>query len=384
MQIDQAYLLATLQQAVAIPSVLPREEALAAFVADELRNLGLEPEWDEVAPGRPNVYAAAELGSAEEMQLLTGHLDTVDVAANWETDPFAPVVRDGKLYGLGAYDMKSGLICALAALKALLADRSLHGKLGRIAFAAPVDEEGLGLGARALLNTEYGRSAGVFLTEPFGFDGLADAVPLGMTGKVLYRLVVEGKMAHGFHPERGRNAVEAAARIVAALGDLPLYQHPDYGRGNYSTLKFEGGYREYAIVVPERCEVIITRLTVPGESRDSAVADMQQLIDSLDLDCRVSIETPPPFYAPFELDTTGRLARSFVAAHEAVLGQAPRFAFARGITDANIYGAEGGMPTILFGPGGDGAHECNEYVKIATLEPVAATLAQSCVAFFTA
>jgi acetylornithine deacetylase len=240
----------------------------------------------------------------------------------------------------------------------------------------------LGLGAKALLTTEYGKSAGILLPEPFGGRNLNPAVPLGLTGKVLYRLIVKGKMAHGFYPERGRNAVEAAGKIMAALDQLTLHEHPRYGHSNTSTLKIDGGYQEYAIVVPERCEVIITRLTVPGESRDSLIADMRQLIESLGLDCTVTIKTPAPFYEPFVIDTDSRLAKHFGQAHRAVVGRAPTFDFLTGITDANIYAAEGNMPTIMYGPDGGGAHECNEYVEIDSLAPVAQVFAESCVAYF--
>jgi acetylornithine deacetylase/succinyl-diaminopimelate desuccinylase-like protein len=278
--------------------------------------------------------------------------------------------------------MKSGLVCALAAFKALIEDSALHNKLGKIAFAATVDEEGLGLGARALLETGYGNSAGILLPEPFGGRNLSPSVPLGLTGKVLYRLTVEGKMAHGFYPRRGRNAVEAAAKIVAALEQLHFHDHPEYGRGNYATLKIDGGYKEYAIVVPEHCQVIITRLTVPGESRDSLVADMRRLIDSLDLDCTVTIETPAPFYEPYLIDTSARLAHSFQRAYQTTLGPPPRFDFLTGIADANIYVAEGNVPTIMYGPNGNGAHECNEYVEIDSLVPVARIIADCCVDYF--
>jgi acetylornithine deacetylase/succinyl-diaminopimelate desuccinylase-like protein len=380
--IDHNYLLATLKKAIQINSVLPHEEALAEFFADEIRKLGLEPEWQVVAKGRPNVYAQADLGPAEDLLLLTGHLDTVDVAANWQSDPLAAVERTGKLYGLGAFDMKSGLVCALTAFKALVEEPARHSKLGKIAFAATVDEEGLGLGAKALLKTHYGKSAGIFLPEPFGGRNLSAALPLGLTGKVLYKLIIKGKMAHGFYPQRGHNAVEAAGKIVAALDRLHLPAHPSYGSGNYATLKIEGGYKEYAIVVPEYCEVVITRLTVPGESRDSVVADMRDLIDSLKLDCSVTIETPPPFYESYEIDTNARLANSFRAAYQATLGVQPKFDFLTGITDANIYVAEGGIPTITYGPNGSGAHECNEYVEIDSLAPVAKIIADSCINYF--
>ena len=176
--------------------------------------------------------------------------------------------------------------------------------------------------------------------------------------------------------------MEAAGKIVAALDQLSLHEHPQYGRGNYSTLKIEGGYRQYAIVVPEHCEVIITRLTVPGESRDSLLTDMRQLIDSLDLNCPVKIETPPPFYDPYVIDTGSRLAKAFRQAHEAVTGAAPTFDFLTGITDANTYVAEGKIATIMVGPSGNGAHECNEYVEIDSLAPVAQVLAGSYARYF--
>ena len=378
-KIDSTYLLTTLKQAIRINSIIPHEEEIAAFFAGKIRELGLEPQWHEVAPGRPNVYASAVLGPAPSFITFTGHLDTVDIAANWLTDPFEPVEKNGRLYGLGSVDMKAGVVCALTAFKALLETNELHPKLGRIGFAATVDEEGYGTGARALLETEYGRSDAIFLSEPyFGAPGTRP-LSLGMTGKVLLKLTVRGKMAHGFMPQQGINAVEDAAKIVAALEQMHLHEHPQFGRGNYSTLKFEGGYQEYAIVVPEYCEVIITRLTVPGESRQSAAADMRALIDSLNLASEVTIETPPPFYEPFILDEDSTLVQTFTAVYQEITGHAPNWAAVHGITDANIYVAEGGIPTITCGPNGDQLHSAGEYVEIATLEPVARIYAETAV-----
>jgi acetylornithine deacetylase/succinyl-diaminopimelate desuccinylase-like protein len=119
-EIDKTYLLDTLKEMIRINSIIPHEEKLAAYIADKIREMGLEPEWHEVAPGRPNVYARADLGNNGRFLTLTGHTDTVDVAANWPTNPFDPVEKDGKLYGLGSMDMKAGVACALTAFKALL------------------------------------------------------------------------------------------------------------------------------------------------------------------------------------------------------------------------------------------------------------------------
>lgn len=375
-QIDTTYLLETLKESIRINSILPHEEAYAHYLAGQIREMGVEPEIEMVAPGRPNVYATARLGPSERFILLTGHSDTVDIADGWKTDPLEPVTQDGRLYGLGSYDMKSGLVCALAAFKALVDAKELHGQLGRVGFAATVDEEGYGLGAKALLQSDYGKCDAILLGEPF-FGTEIHPLPIGITGKVLYKITLYGKQAHGFYPDRGINAIEEAGKIIAALDRLKIGNHPEYGRGNYSTLKIEGGYKEYAIVVPERCEIIITRLTVPGESQTSALQDMQALIDSLDLRCRVEIDTPDPFYEPYLISRETSFAKVFDKTYEDIVGTAPHYSFLKGITDANIYVAEGGIPTITLGPLGNGAHEAGEYVDIDSLAPVAQIFAET-------
>lgn len=374
--IDMDFLVRTLEESIRINSIIPNEEAYAAFLADTIRSIGIEPEWEQVAPGRPNVYASADLGPSDRFILLTGHTDTVDIADGWSTDPFDPVVKDGRMYGLGSFDMKSGLICGLAAFKALVDDPSLHGKLGRVGFAATVDEEGYGAGATALLDTEYAQAHAALLGEPFPGLNHEGVLPLGITGKVLYRLIVQGRQAHGFHPERGINAVEDAAKIIAALEQLPIASHPDYGSGNYSTLKIDGGYQEYAISVPQRCEVIITRLIIPGESKEKALQDMEQLVDSLQLDSSVTIETPPPYYDPYSIDLNTDFVQHFTSAYKRNTHHEAQFGFVRGITDANIY-VPAGIPTINFGPTGAGAHEAGEYVNVAALEPCAQIFAET-------
>lgn len=362
---------------VAVPSVLPNEAALGRFVADALRAMGVQPNWQEVAPGRANVYASVALGPSPAFVTFTGHLDTVPPALGWRTDPFTAVVDGGRMYGLGALDMKAGVACALEAFRSLLTARELHPHLGRIGFAATVDEEGLGLGAKALLETEMAECDLLLLTEPFHGASEDDPVPIAITGKVLYRLRVRGRTTHGFTPERGVNAVEDASRIVAALDRLPIGSHPLIGGGNYSTLKIAGGYREYSVIVPEECEVVVTRLLVPGETRDLAVAQLEELVRSLRLESTVTIDTPPPSYEPVQLDPALPALRLFRDSYRAVLGREPVLSGRRGIVDGNIYMAEGGVPTITFGPAGSGLHEAGEFVELSTLEPVTRVLVET-------
>lgn len=365
-------------------SRLPREEPAAAVVTAWLRReAGVVPRVTEVAAGRPNVTALVEAGPRPGLVTLTGHLDTVLAAEGWDTDPLEPVERDGRLYGLGALDMKSGLSCALEAFRRLTGDPALAPRLGSVGFAATVDEEAYGAGARALLATPLGASDLMILAEPFHGTSATDPVPTVMPGKILYRITVVGQSSHALnHPERGINAVEEAARIVAALADLPLGQHPALGRMSCVTLKIEGGYREYSVVVPERCEVIVTRLLAPGETRAGAVSELEALIAGLDLKAAVTVVAAPPSYDPFEMadDHPGLVA--FGQAYASRLGRAPVLGGLAGITDGNIYQGEGGIPTVIFGPRGQGLHERNEYVELDSLEPVVDIMVDTVLRFF--
>jgi acetylornithine deacetylase/succinyl-diaminopimelate desuccinylase-like protein len=142
-------------------------------------------------------------------------------------------------------------------------------------------------------------------------------------------------------------------------------------------LKIEGGYRQYAAVVPERCVLIVTRLTMPGESRESLIADVRKLIDDLHLDARVSIAIVPPYYEPYRIDLQAPIARDFQAAYRAITGSAPHFAGHRGVVDANVFVAEGGIPTIVCGPRGARHHMAGEYVVAETLPLVARIYAET-------
>jgi acetylornithine deacetylase/succinyl-diaminopimelate desuccinylase-like protein len=356
---------------IRIDSVLPGEKRLAEFIAAEIRSMGLEPELHEVAPGRPNVYACTEPGDAPPRLVFSGHSDTVPPAPDWNTDPFEPVERRGKLYGLGASNMKGGLACMLAAFKALAGERV------RVGLAVTVDQEGLSTGAHALLETGFGKCDAMLHAEHFHGDSENDYLPNAVTGKLLYRLTVRGRAAHAFRPEEGGlNAVEDAARIIAALDRLKRKSHPLFGKGTVCTLKAGGGYREYSIVVPDRCEVVITRLLVPGETRESAIEDMEELIDTLDLGSSVVIETPPPGYDAYALDEDAGIMAPFKEAYRNVIGKPPFFAGHHGVVDANVFTAKGGIPTVVFGPKGANHHMAGEYVVIDTLEPTSRVYAE--------
>ena len=285
----------------------------------------------------------------------------------WETDPFKAVKKGNRLYGLGANDMKGGIACMLNMLRAFA--ESNHPFNGELSFAGVVDEEAFGEGAKAMLKTEYGKVDAVVLGEPYTADP-GNSTPLGITGKILYDIQVNGRAAHGFNPEDGINAVEEAGLIIANLSNLNFKKHTRFGQGNYSTLKIEGGYTVYSVVVPATCRFEVNRLTVPGESVEYAVKDMERLVKSLKLGSNVEVKTKAPLYASYEIKKTEPLVKVFDEAYREVFDRAPVYSYSKSITDANTITGEGGIPCIHLGPGPWVPHQKNEYVELDWLPKI--------------
>jgi len=365
-ELDDGYAVEKLKEMIRIPSVVGDEKELAHYLQDELDMLGLETELHEVQPGRPNVYARLVGARPGRRMNFNGHLDTVPVVDGWDTDPFEPVVDGNRIIGLGSNDMKGGIACILNTIRAVV--ESGHQFPGELSFSGVIDEEAYGEGAKAMLKTDYGKVDAIVLAEPQTADERKPTA-LGITGKILYNIHVRGRAAHGFSPELGVNAVEQAGVILANLGKLRITEHPRF-RGNYSTLKIEGGYERYSVVVPAYCRFEVNRLTVPGETKESVIRDMEELINSLGLEADVEVGVKPPYYASYVMDENEPLVKVFKEAYTEVLGVKPVFAYKSSITDANTFAGEGGIPCIHLGPFDGGAHQKNEYTLLDSMPPV--------------
>jgi len=366
-KLDSSYTVKRLEDMIRIRSVVGEEEELAEYLRRELNALGFHSELDEVEPKRFNVYARRMGEGSGKRLMLNGHTDTIPVCEGWNSDPFTPVAKEGRMYGLGSCDMKAGFACALTALKAF-ADSDLRFK-GELLFSGVVDEEAYSKGARAMLKTAYSKCDAIVLCEPFSGDE-SRPIPLGITGKVLYDVEVRGRAAHGFSPNLGINAVEEAVQIIGSLDKLRMQSHPKFGRGNVCTLKIEGGYKVYSVVVPDRCSIEINRLLVPGESVSSAVEDFEDLVKRLNLRAEVEVRTKPPRYEPFILRGDEPIIKVFHKVYREVCGVDPHYGYTPTITDANVFAGEAGIPCLNLGPEPGGPHQPNEYVMLDCLPQV--------------
>ena len=366
-QLDTEYTIEVLKEMIRIPSVVGDEKAYADYLFNELKSMGYDCKLHEVEPGRPNIYAKLEGRGPGKRLHFNGHTDTVPVVKDWERDPFDPAEEDGRIYGLGACDMKGGIACILSVLRAFAKSEVAFN--GELSFSGVIDEEAYSKGAKALLDTEYAKVDAVILAEPYPGDETMP-IPLGITGKILYDILIKGKAAHGFRPQLGTNAIEEAGKILSNLHQLDFIDHPDFGKGNYSTLKIEGGYTIYSVVVPDRCRFEINRLLVPGETPESAISDMKKLVGRLNISAEVEVKTKPPLYVAYVMRKDSPILQIFDDVYREVMGKAPAYQHSSGITDANVFAGEGNIPCLHLGPQRGGAHQKNEYVPTEWLHRI--------------
>lgn len=365
---DAAALLADL---VAIDSVNPAlvpaaagEAQIAAYVAAWLRERGLEVTVLDEPAGRPSVVGVARGSGGGASLMLNGHIDTVGVAGMER--PHEPQVRDGRLYGRGAYDMKGGVAaCMLAGAAAAGA-----GLRGDVIVTAVADEEHASAGVQAVL--ARWRADACVVTEPTGLRAC-----VAHKGFVWAQLETRGRAAHGSRPDLGVDAIAGMGPVLAGIGALQARldaaPHPLLGPASLHASLVEGGQELSSY--PARCVLGLERRTLPGESGGGVRRELEQLLAlARDADPRLQTELRIGLVRdPFEVDPGAEVVTVLRAAALATLGAGPQIVGDHPWMDA-AFTAAAGIPTVVFGPGGAGAHAFEEYGDIESVEHCAAVL----------
>jgi acetylornithine deacetylase len=361
-----------LSRLVAIDSVNPAlvpggagEAEIAVFVAGWARDAGLAADVLEATPGRPSVVVRARGTGGGRTLLLCGHLDTVTVEG-MTAAPHTPRVDGDRLHGRGAYDMKAGVAAALIACR----EAAALGLAGDVVVAAVADEEHASLGVQEVLAAVTADAA--IVTEPTELE-----LVVAHKGFVWAEIEVSGRAAHGSRPHLGVDAIVKSGPILTALGELDAAlearTHPLLGRGSVHASVIAGG--EELSSYPARCAIGLERRTLPGDSAAGVEAELAALLDG----CRaadpelVAAQRTLLVRDPFEVGADAEVAQAVAAAATGVLGRPPAVGGASYWADAAFI-ASAGIPTVMFGPGGEGAHAATEWVSIDDTVAVAETL----------
>lgn len=350
---------------IARPSVTPDDAGCQALLATRLQRAGFACE--HLRYGRvDNLWATHGSGDGPVL-LLLGHTDVVPPGPReaWHSDPFAPEIRDGVLYGRGAADMKSGVAAFVVAAERFVAAHPEHA--GTLAVLLTSDEEGDAIdGVRRVAGTlrQRGQRIDWCITgEPSSTDRLGDLLRVGRRGSLSATLVVRGVQGHVAYPHKARNPIHQAAPALAELvartwddgyGDFPPTSlqisniHAGTGAGN---------------VIPGELRVSFNLRYTPHWDAPALEAEVGALLDRHGLDCTLHWHrSGEPFYTP-----EGRLRATARKVLGRFAGIAPEESTGGGTSDARFI-ASLGAQCIEVGPVNASIHQVDEHVRVDELE----------------
>ena len=346
---------ALVEQLVAIDSVNPTlvpggagEAEIGRFAAGWLAERGVEVEMEELEPGRVNVAGRVRGTGGGRVLLLNGHLDTVGLGG--PDGALTPRVAGSRLYGRGSYDMK-GSLAALMTVAAQAVEVDLAGDL---VLTLVADEEALSIGSERIAKTV--RADAAIVAEPTDMR-----LAIAHRGFVWLEVETGGVAAHGSRYDLGVDAITAMGPVLSALDEFDGRleaggeRHPLLGRASVHASLIEGGTE--LSTYPDRCVVKVERRTVPGETLAAVEEELRAVSEEAAVRSFFSRE---PLETPRDSPVVELLARHAAAE---LVGM-PFW------TDAALFAAAG-IPAVLFGPGGEGAHADEEWVDLDDVERTA-------------
>jgi len=382
--IDEDELIRGVQELTRIPSVWHPElgigeEAAARWVEARCCELGMETHFEWVVPGRPNVIALHG-PSDGPILMFEGHTDVVTegAASLWRDPPFSAAIRDGRLYGRGANDMKAGLVCALAAIGALV-----HSGLplrGRLMLAALCDEEGGMSGVKHFIQHGWANNvSAAIICEPE-----ENHLCIAQKGVMWVRAVVRGVMAHGAMPLTGVNPAYPLAHFLTAIQALEQAeinrhgQHEHLGQPSITPTivlaPSRGAGEPQNNVTPGAAEVVLDFRLIPGQDPEALARRTRQLLQAaVVVDSRLSAELQVlEVRHPTHTDRAQPVVTALASAYTDLTGDEPIYGGVPGSTDGTILNARAGVPIVTCGPGDIHIpHHVDEWVSLDEIRQAA-------------
>jgi succinyl-diaminopimelate desuccinylase len=347
------------------PSVSPADGGCQELLISRLEPLGFAVE--RMRFGEVDNFWAVRRGGIGPLLCLAGHTDVVPSGPleHWHTDPFEPVVKEGRLYGRGAADMKSGLAAMVTATEAFVAERPAYA--GAIAFLVTSDEEGPSVdGTRRVVEALRERGEHIdycLVGEPSSQQRFGDTLRVGRRGSLSGRLTVHGVQGHVAYPDRADNPIHRFAPAIVELASRIW----DTGSEHFQPTSFQISNLNSGTgapnVIPGELKARFNLRWSPAQTLDSLRVTTQSILDRHGL--RYTLDwfvSAMPYYSP-----PGRLAKAAAAAVQDVAGIVPEFSTGGGTSDGRFI-APMGAEVIEFGLGNETIHMVDECCRIEELE----------------
>jgi len=347
---------------VEIASVYPNEREYAEFVEQRLHEAGFDVQRQKVEEDRFNLLARK--GDGETTVGFYGHLDTV--SGSWDRDQYDPWVSDGRLYGLGACDMKAGNLAIIRAIEEIPENVTVE-----VAFG--VDEEYYSKGSTKLVDSGWFSGAEIVIIPEVGDKKSHRDVGLGRRGRVSIEATIFGTAAHAARPHEGESAIRNAITFVDELDAIELAVDEDMGAGQLTIRRFHADAGSLSI--PRKASVLIDRHTVIGETGDACVAQVEAVADRAGLDADVDLfDRPTRYLEPYKTSADVPIVSRFLDVVDERHGSPSAF-YGQSVADENRI-AELGVPVISYGPIGGNEHAENEWVDLESVAELVGTYEQ--------
>jgi len=340
------------------------EKAAAEYIHATMGGWGFKPQYVyKPEPERPSVAVVYKGTEGKPRLVLNGHIDVVPEGDldGWSVPPFEGVLRDGRVYGRGACDMKGGVAAAMIAAKAV--KESGVELRGDLVLQFAMGEETGEAGTRSLLEEGFGGDWGIVL-EPSDLR-----VMTAEKGLAWYHFNVKGRPTHGSRPHQGINAIDKAAKLISAIQEyheeIGERTHPLCGKDVCSVTMIRAGTKEN--VIPESCWLAIDRRIIPGETAEQVDGEIEAIVRRLseeDPDFKCGWERVM-LYESAEIPIDHEIAEVVRKNTEEITGAYHAPAGTTGSTDQRNFINDAGIPAITWGPGWGKSHEFDEYVEVS-------------------
>lgn len=336
---------------IRIQSYTSQEAPAVERTLTELRKIGCEEVWVDSAGN-----ALGRIGKGKRIIMFNAHLDTNEVsdASQWPHPPLEPVVEDGILYGLGASDCKAG-VASIVYGAAILNKLGLLEDVSVVVMGATLEEDAEGFALRSLVERDGLKPECVLLAEATDLT-----LRRGHRGRCEVHIRTKGKAVHASTPHLGENAIVKMAPVIEALeamnGHLPV--HPVFGPGTQVVSLIAGPHTPNS--VPDWCEVALDRRLVPGETAESIVEGIRQVVGPLGASVEIPIQPVkshtglqldgPSFYPGWLIEEDAEVIQVGKETFEALWQQAPKVDVWKFSTDGTYSAGVAGIPTLGFGP----------------------------------
>ncbi|HUV56805.1 MAG TPA: M20 family metallopeptidase [Dehalococcoidales bacterium] len=352
------------QELVRVPSFSGDAQNLsriAEIISGEMSRDGFTIQLLEAEEGLTNVVGTFQGSDTAPWILFNGHTDVVPVASDkeWIVEPFSAEIRDERIYGRGACDMKGGLAAMLAAPRIVF--NLFPEYKGNIILTATVDEEiGSDKGMKYVVEQGIKADMGI-VCEPTELK-----IVNVSKGLLWLKLMTKGKSAHGAMPEQGVNAIYKMSKILKRLEGYNFKQgrHKVLGKPTVNVGRISGGERPN--VVPDSCEAEIDIRYLPNQSHSKVINDLKKLIENVkkkdhQIDAEIDIIR---YRSPVEISKEEAVIKTIMKGAKRILGKYPKF---RGMLSPgdSAHLVNAGIPSVMFGPGQEQlAHSTNEWIAI--------------------